>query len=155
MYTCRCTYTYTNKLCMCSRAHTHTTYTHTSTQHTHAHTHRCTQMHTHTGRVMQPGGLVHKALGSTSWYQKPNQQKTPPRVGNSRNLYKCTFHCHRCHPDTDGLERMRFRMLAVGKEENRPGHGNGEIYYVYIRKTDLKPIIRRSLTFPERTTRNC
>lgn len=126
----------------------------TRTQHTHTRAHN-TRTHAHTGRVMQPGGLVHKALGSTSWYQKPNQQKTPPRVGNSRNLYKCTFHCHRCHPDTDGLERMRFRMLAVGKEENRPGHGNGEIYYVYIRKTDLKPIIRRSLTFPERTTRNC
>lgn len=58
---------------MCSRAHMHTTHAHTRT---HTDT-----THAHTGRVMQPGGLVHKALGSTSRYQKPNQQKTPPRVG--------------------------------------------------------------------------
>jgi hypothetical protein len=36
----------------------------------------------------------------------------------------------------------------------RNGHGNGKMYYVYIRKTNSKPITRRSLTFPERTTRN-
>lgn len=49
--------------------------------------------------------------------------------------------------DTDGM----WLQDAGGGSSSR----ERKIIYVYIRKTDPKPIKRRSLTFPERTRRNC
>ena len=60
-----------------------------------------------------------------------------------------------CHSGTHSLIRENVAPGCSSGGRKRNGHGKSKIYYVYSRKTDSKPITKRSLTFPERTTRNC
>ena len=72
------------------------------------------------------------------------------------SLDKSSSQCRRVQVrHTAGPGRISTRMQQKGKEEkSKEVRGKVKMYYVYIRKTDPKPITQRSLTFPERRTRN-